>query len=337
MSGRGIARLLAALLACACVLAGCGGSGSSSGSPAADARVSLALDFTPNPAHAPIYMAAKEGFDRRLGVRLSIIVPGSSGPDTVQLLVSHRAELGVLDIQDLALARERGVDVVGIAALVQRPLSAIIAQPYIHRPRDLDGRRVGVSGLPSDPAFLRALIDADGGDYATVKPVVIGFGAVAQMAAGNVAAVPAFWSDEGVALRLRGIPVREFRIEDYGAPAYPEAVFVALRSTLAAHRKAIVGALAAIARGARYAVAHQAQAGAVITTASSGDPRLIAAQMATIAPALLPPLVLDRDVLQRWEQFDARTGLIPRPLDIATAFDFTVAPAALRLAGARSG
>jgi putative hydroxymethylpyrimidine transport system substrate-binding protein len=307
-------------------LTACGGSGGS-----AATRVALALDFTPNPAHAPIYLATRRGFDRRLGARLSILVPGSSGPDTLKLLLSHRADIGVLDIQDLALARERGVDVVGIAALVQRPLSAIIAQPNIARPRDLDGKRVGVSGLPSDPAFLRALIDADGGDYTTVKPIVIGFGAVAQMAAGNIAAVPAFWSDEGVALRLRGIPVREFRIEQYGAPAYPEAVLVALRSTVQARRTAIARALAAIALGARYAVAHGQAATAVITSASGGEPRLIAAQTAAIAPALLPPLTLRRDVLQSWSSFAARKGLIPRPLDVDRAFDFTLAAAALRL------
>lgn len=309
-------------------LAACGGSGGGS-----TPRVAVALDFTPNPAHAPIYLATHQRFDRRLGVRLAILVPGSSGPDTLKLLLSHRADLGVLDIQDLALARERGVDVVGVAALVQRPLSAIIAQPNIARPRDLAGKRVGVSGLPSDPAFLRALIDADGGDYRAVKPVVIGFGAVAQMAAGNVAAVPAFWSDEGVALRLRGIPVREFRIEQYGAPAYPEAVLVTLHATLRARRAALTRALAAIAIGARYAVAHGEQASAVITSASGGEPRLIAAQTAAIAPALLPALTLRRRVLEQWSAFDARTGLIARPLDIGRAFDFSLAPAALALAG----
>src|SRR5581483_4674016 len=136
--------LLAALAAA--LLSACGGrSPSPGGGP-----VGLALDFTPNPAHAPIYLAAREHFDRGLGVRLSILVPGSAGPDTLRLLLSHRADIGVLDIQDLALARDRGVDVVGVAALVQRPLSAIIAQPSIHRPRDLDGKRVGISGLPSD-------------------------------------------------------------------------------------------------------------------------------------------------------------------------------------------
>ena len=323
------ALLLAALVAA--LAGGCGGhSGPPSGGP-----VGLALDFTPNPAHAPIYLAAHEHFDRGLGVRLSILVPGSSGPDTLKLLLSHRADIGVLDIQDLALARDRGVDVVGIAALVERPLSAIIAQPYIHRPRDLDGRRVGVSGLPSDPAFLRALIDDDGGNYATVKPVVIGFGAVSQMAAGNVAAVPAFWSDEGVALRMRGIRVSEFRIEDYGAPVYPEVVLVALRSALSSRREAIVRTLAAIARGARYAVAHPAVASAVIAQAAGGgDPRLIAAQTAAIAPALVPPLRLHFGVLRRFSAFETRAGLLPRPLDVMRAFDFSIAPAALRLAGA---
>lgn len=321
-------RVLVIALVGTAVLAGCGGTKSG------PTQVGLALDFTPNPAHAPIYMATHEGLDRSLGVRLNILVPGSAGPDTLQLLVSHRALLGVLDIQDLALARDRGADVVGVAALVQRPLSAIIAQPSIHRPRDLDGHRVGVSGLPSDPAFLRALIDDDGGNFATVHPVVIGFAAVTQMAAGNVAAVPAFWSDEGVALRLRGIHVNEFRIEKYGAPVYPEVVVVALRSQLASHRDTIVRALAAIARGAQYAVAHQAVASSVIANAAGGgDPRLVSAQTAAIASALLPPLALDPGVLSRFSSFEARTRLLPRPLDVSRAFDFSVASDALKLAG----
>lgn len=328
--GRAGAALLALLVLCAGLgCAGCGGAAGASGAT----TVALALDFTPNPAHAPIYLAGREDFDRRLGVRIRILVPGS-GPDTLKLLAAHRAEIGVLDIDDLALARERGEDVVGIAALVQRPLSAIIAQPSVRRPRDLDGRRVGVSGLPSDIAFMRALIDRDGGRWSTVKPVTIGFAAVAQMAAGNVAAVPAFWSDEGVALRLRGIPVREFRIEEFGAPVYPEVVLVALRSALRAHRAVIVRALAAIARGARYAVAHPATATSVIVQAAgSGDERLLGAQTRALAPALTPPLTLRPAVLQRFSDFEVRTGLLPAPLDVGRAFDFTVAPAALRLAG----
>lgn len=324
-------RILTVVAVLACVVLG-SGCGRQSHAPPSSGSVAIALDFTPNPAHAPLYLAAREGYDRQFGVRLSIIVPGS-GPNTLQLLSARRADIGVLDIDDLALAQERGIAVVGIAGLVQRPLSAIIAQPSIRRPRDLDGKRVGVSGLPSDVAFMRALIDRDGGHWSTVTPVTIGFGAVAQMAAGNVAAVPAFWSDEGVALRQRGINVREFRIEQYGAPVYPEVVLVALRSTLAHRRQAIIRALAAIARGASTAVARPSLASAVIAAADGGgDRRLLAAQTAALSPALLPALTLRPHVLARFSAFETRTGLIARPLQIASGFDFSLAAAALRLA-----
>ena len=74
--------------------------------------------------------------------------------------------MSVVDIHDLGLAREAGSDVVGVGALVQRPLAAVIARARsVRRPRDLEGRRVGVTGLPSDEAVLRAVVENDGGDY----------------------------------------------------------------------------------------------------------------------------------------------------------------------------
>jgi putative hydroxymethylpyrimidine transport system substrate-binding protein len=97
-------------LAAAVALAGCGGGGSAAGG-----RVVVALDFTPNPAHAPIFLAARQRFDRHRGVRIAIRKPGP-GPDTLKLLAAGRADIGVLDINDLGLARERGEDLVGARA-----------------------------------------------------------------------------------------------------------------------------------------------------------------------------------------------------------------------------
>lgn len=317
--------LLAVLGLAVLGLAGCGDGGGRL------RPVGIALDFTPNPAHAPLFLAVRDGYDRRFGVNLQIREPGT-GPDSLKLLLDGRVDIGVLDINDLGLARERGADVVGIAALVQQPLGALIVQPYIRRPRDLEGRTVGVSGLPSDPAFLRAILSRDGARLAKVHQITIGFNAVAQMLAGTIAGVPAFWSDEGVTLRQRGLHVREFRINRYGAPNFPEVVLAVTRSTLRRRRAAIIRALAAIAVGARKAVADPRQAARVITTASAGDPALIRAQTLAIAPALLPPLVLNRPALAAWARFDAATALLPRRLAVAPAFDFSLAPPALRLA-----
>ena len=134
------------LLAVVALLAvACGG-----GSPAQPPTVVLSLDFIPNAVHAPIYAAVRRHRDVQHGIRLQIRKP-ASGPDSLKLVAGGRVDLGVLDIHDLAIARRRGTDLVAIAALVGRPLAALIARPGIRRPRDLEGGTVGVSGLPSDP------------------------------------------------------------------------------------------------------------------------------------------------------------------------------------------
>src|SRR5437667_10459598 len=100
------------------LVAGCGSSDSGNG----PTPMSLALDFTPNAAHAPIYAATRTGADRKHGIRLRILGPGTGAPDSLKLVASGRADVGVLDIHDLGLAVDRGANVVGIGALVQRPL-----------------------------------------------------------------------------------------------------------------------------------------------------------------------------------------------------------------------
>ena len=89
-------------------------------------------------------------------------------------------------------------------------------------PADLEGGTVGVTGLPSDDAVLDSVLEAGGADPASVHRVTIGFDAVPTLAAGKLDAATAFWNAEGVALRGLGVPTREFRVDDFGAPRYPE-------------------------------------------------------------------------------------------------------------------
>ena len=307
------------------VLATASGCGSDDKPASAPRTVELALDFTPNAVHAPLYAAARTGADTRNGVRLRIRPPGR-GPDSLKLVSSGRVPLGVLDIHDLAIARERGSDIVAVGALVQRPLAALLAQPDVHRPRDLAGRTVGVSGLPSDPAFLRAIVQHDGGAYGRIKQVTIGFNAVNALSTGRVDAVPAFWNAEGVALRQRDRPIREFRVERYGAPPYPEVVLITSRATLRRRRADIEGAVRAIAAGVRTTLAHPDAAVRDVAKASSAtDTALVRAQLDAVMPLFSPPVRLDRAVLERWARFDARIGLVDRRPDVARAFDFSVA------------
>jgi putative hydroxymethylpyrimidine transport system substrate-binding protein len=300
----------------AVLLAGCGESTKTSG----PTPLSLALDFTPNAAHAPIYAAVRTGADRKHGVRLRILGPGTGTPDSLKLVTSGRADVGVLDIHDLGLAADRGADVVGIAPLVQRPLAAVIAQASVKRPRDLAGRTVGVTGLPSDVAVLNAVVSGDGGNFSAVKQETIGFSAVAQMIAKKVDAVTAFWNAEGVVLHTRGVKTSDFRVDRYGAPPYPEVVLFTKGSALAKRRKALRALLAALRDG--VAAVHRDPAAAIkqIADVSGADEPLVKAQLKAVDPLFDPPLRFDRPVLQRWATWDARFGILPRRPNVARLF-----------------
>src|SRR3954449_11277694 len=261
--------------ALAAIAAGCGGSSTTSG----PTPLSLALDFTPNAAHAPIYAAVRTGADRRHGIRLRILGPGTGSPDSLKLVTSGSADVGVLDIHDLGLAAERGADVVGIGPLVQRPLAAVIARRAIKRPRDLAGQTVGVTGLPSDIAVLNAVVSGDSGDFSAVKQHTIGFSAVPQMVAGRVDAVTAFWNAEGVTLHTRGVKTSDFRVDDYGAPPYPEVVLFAKRSTVQKRPKELKALLAALADGVQSVHKDPGAAIKQIAKVSGADTPLVKAQL----------------------------------------------------------
>lgn len=287
-------------------------------------RATLLLDFTPNAVHAGIFSAVARGYDRREGVRLAVRQPSAS-TDAVKLLVAGRADFAVLDIHDLAIAREKGRDIVGVMALVQRPLAAVLSAPGIHSPRQLEGRRVGVTGLPSDDAVLRSVVRGDAGNPGRVRRVTIGFNAVPSLLTRRVAGATGFWNVEGVALRRRSPDYGEFRVDSYGAPPYPELVVCVTRRTLRRQPELVRSVRVALRRGYGFTLAHpRASVGDLAARAPGLDRPVAADQLATIRPAMTLHGrfgVLDAGRLRAWARWEARFGVVRRPPDVARAFD----------------
>jgi NitT/TauT family transport system substrate-binding protein/putative hydroxymethylpyrimidine transport system substrate-binding protein len=282
------------------------------------------LDFVPNAVHAGIYTALRRGYFEDEGVALTVREPGAS-TDAPKLLEAGRAEFAVLDIHDLALARERGFDLVAVAPIVQRPLAAVIARDRdaVRTAADLEGTSVGVTGLPSDDAVLDAVLDDAGVDPDSVERVTIGFEAVRALAAGRLDAATAFWNAEGVALRRQGIPTREFRVDDFGAPRYPELVLVASRETIAGKPELVQATTAGIARGYE-ALTDDPAAGLedLLAGAEGLDPPEQEAQLDALmgANAFEPPGSFRSNQLNAWAQWDAEHGIVAQPPDVREAF-----------------
>jgi putative hydroxymethylpyrimidine transport system substrate-binding protein len=311
-----------ALLATALLLAGVAGCGGSGAEPGAPKGATVVLDFTPNAVHSGIYAAAAQDFYKDAGIDLHIQVPGES-TDAPKLLAAGRADFAILDITDLGIADEKGLELVGLMPIVQRPLAAVLARKDgpVKRPRDLDGHTVGVTGLPSDTAVVDSEVSADGGDPAGVDEVTIGFNAVASLAAGKVDAATGFWNAEAVEAERRGIPLRVFKVDEFGAPPYPELVLTTTRKELEDEPALVEGMVGATRRGYRLAESQPQKALGDLLAANPGlEGADQAAQLKVLLPALRP-LPFKESVLKEWSTWASSHELLPEPLEVRKAFD----------------
>jgi NitT/TauT family transport system substrate-binding protein/putative hydroxymethylpyrimidine transport system substrate-binding protein len=142
----------------------------------------------------------------------------------------------------------------------------------------------------------------------------------------KVSAATAFWNVEGVALRERGVRTREFRVDEFGAPRYPELVLATTRRTLRARRDLVRDGLRALGEAAAAVRDDPSPTLAAIARAAQAEPAAIRAQYRAIKPALAPPLAFEKAALTEWARFDVRFGILKRPPDLAQAFDLTAAP-----------
>ncbi|HET7443548.1 MAG TPA: ABC transporter substrate-binding protein [Solirubrobacterales bacterium] len=318
-------RRVVALLATVLLLAGLGGCGGDGAEPGVPKGASVVLDFTPNAVHSGLYAARSEGFYEDAGVNLEIQQPGES-TDAPKLLAAGRTEFAILDIHDLGIARERGLPLVGLMPIVQRPLAAILARDDcgVRSPRELEGHTVGVTGLPSDEAVVDSEVSADGGDPDAVEEVTIGFNAVSSLAAGKVDAATGFWNAEGVALERLGVPFEAFKVDEYGAPPYPELILTTSEKTLADDPELVADVVAATRRGYAFTEAHPAQALDDLLAADKAVERADQAEQLKVLLPDLHPRPFDPEVLREWAAWDLEHGLLERPLDVDAAFDLSL-------------
>ncbi|HTW12936.1 MAG TPA: ABC transporter substrate-binding protein [Solirubrobacteraceae bacterium] len=293
---------------------------------------SLVLDFTPNAIHSGIYLALKRHYDTANGVKLHVIIPGES-TDAITLLADGRVNFAILDIHDLAIADAQGRKLVGVMAIVERPLAAVIAQSRYRSPRDLAGQTVGVTGDPSDLAVLHSIVAGSGGNPAKVKTITIGYDAVPDLLDGRVAAATAFWNDEGVQLaHQKPGAFNVFRVEDYGAPPYPELVVCATRAELQRDPSLARGLVHALVEG-YDGVLRDPKAGeqALESQVSGLAASAVSQQLTAELPAFRPQGggaygTLVPSVLRAWARWELKFGIVKKTPDIATMFDRSFLP-----------
>jgi putative hydroxymethylpyrimidine transport system substrate-binding protein len=249
------------------------------------------LDWFPNADHAPLYSAIANGDFSAVGLDVKPIVPSETA-EPLKLLAAGKVDMAISYEPQLLLARDQGLKVVSIAALVQRPLTSIIALPSAHvqKVADLAGKRVGTAGIDYQTAELHTALQAAGVNPSSVTEANVGFNLVPAMLSGKVAAtLGGYWNYEAVQLeQMHKHPV-VIPIDHAGVPTYNELVLV-VREEQAHHDGQDLRAfLQALTRGEQQVRANPAAAAALIVKANpEAEPKLQLASIEKTLPAILP-------------------------------------------------
>jgi putative hydroxymethylpyrimidine transport system substrate-binding protein len=224
---------LAALLASSLIVAGCGGSDSSSaaeGGPAEVSDLSIELDWIPSPNHSVLYWAQDKGSFADEDLSVKLLTP-SDPAAPLKLAATGKVDLAISYEPDVLQSAEQGLGVRVVGALFPRSLANFVAsgESDVKGVADVEGENVGFSGIPTFEAYAKTELESAGLSESDVKLTNVGFNLVPALLSGNVAAITegystieviSIWNEQGV--KPLAIPVT-----DLGVPPYNELVFVA--------------------------------------------------------------------------------------------------------------
>ncbi len=154
---------------------------------------------------------------------------------------------------------------------------------------------------------------------ATLKTITIGYNSVPDLISDKVAAATAFWNDEGVQLSHRKPAFQVFRVENFGAPSYPELVVCTTAALLNRQpnlARGLVHTLVDVAT--QYVLQHPLEGEHDLESQVSGlSAQAVNQQLAAELPSFLPKGAgaygsLDRSVLNAWASWEAKFGIVKK-------------------------
>jgi putative hydroxymethylpyrimidine transport system substrate-binding protein len=317
-------RRLVLLLALVVLAAACGGGGASTCDSSKDCgayRLTLQLDWYPNPDHVGLYTTIDHGFFKRIGL---IVVPRqpSDVSDPIKLVATGRADLGISYEPELFFAQQRQAPVVAVSAIIPTALNSVIVpgDSGVRTPADLRGKTIGVDGSDSTSAYLDTMLRSVGLDpQHDVHTVNVGFNLLPALLGGKVDAIAGgFQNIEGAQLEVRGLHPVVFPVDEYGVPTYDELVVVANSDRLrkdAQYRGMVRRFVHALGAGTAYAKAHPGAALEAMRAHASSDYKSVLETSVPETLRLLDTTSLDPKAWDAFGRWMEAQGLLDTPPD----------------------
>jgi putative hydroxymethylpyrimidine transport system substrate-binding protein len=313
--------MIAIALGLAVLAAACGSGTGEGGGSGRTASLSVELDWVPNPDHVGLYYAQEKGYFAQHGLSVSFHPP-SNAADPIKLVGLGKVDVAITYEPEMFYGQQSGLPVMAVATVVPVPLNALIVAPgqTVAQLSDLAGRSVGVTGVPSDEAFFRTMLQTAGLSPDQVEEVTVGFNLLPSLLGGKVDAILGGYRNvEAIQVAQEtGTDPTVFTAEQLGVPTYAELVVVADEERLTGdtvYADAVQRFIAALIEGTNGAIADPAGATAIMTHVTQYDAAFLRRSVPYTLKLLRPAPgsktgCIDRGSWQSYGEWMASSGLL---------------------------
>jgi ABC-type nitrate/sulfonate/bicarbonate transport system substrate-binding protein len=334
------------LLLLSLLLAGCIGQ-STTPSKSYDgkvAKVSLALDWTPNTNHTGIYVALANGYYAANGIDLTL-KPYSSSIYPEQLVGTNQAEFGISFPESITTFRAQGVPIVSVAAVIQHNTSALVSlkSSGLNTVASLAGKRYAGFGASYEQPVISQMLQCAGASTTNFQNITTQIDPIVALKSGQFDFAWIYTGWEGVEAQRQGVDLNVFPLAGSCIPDYSSPVMISNEQLIKDHPDVVKRFLKATAQGYEYAIQHpQDAANILIQQAPQGsfdDQQLVYDSQAYLSPRYAEGAACwGQQTLAKWTDYprfmfthhaiqDANGNPITKEPNYAAAFTNSLLPA----------
>src|SRR3990167_8224434 len=126
-------------------------------------KLTVILDWFPNPDHAPLIIAQQQGFFKQEGLDVELIGP-SDPTDPPKWVAAGKADIGITYEPELMEQIDQGLPLIRIGTLIDKPLNCLVAlkESGIKTVADLKGKEIGSTNGGLSSILVKTMLAKQG-------------------------------------------------------------------------------------------------------------------------------------------------------------------------------
>lgn len=219
-------------------------------------KLTVALDWFINPAHAPLVIAKQQGFFKAQGLEVELLNPADPN-DPPKWAAAGKVDIAITYQPDFLEQVDQGLPLVRVGTLIDKPLNCLVVlkDSNIKTLTDLKGKQIGTSNAGLTDILLKVMLKKAGLAEQDIHLVNVHYNLTQALLSRKVDAVSGLMRNFEVAeLEKNGHHVMAYFPEEYGVPNYSELIFITRSNQ--AHDTRIPRFLTAIKQAVAYLDQH---------------------------------------------------------------------------------